>query len=182
MIFLPSEERGNPRALTWSGAGSSSPAPGESRLGILKADVPRGWLLVPRSTRDLPTKERRIQVARESQSQSGAEDDAKNKTTRRGPWIAEVQGVQERRLWGPQAGRSASVCCIAAAGDRTHGPRAAGSPGPRCKRPRGASAREAALACSSGRRQCSRDARTPARPGPGPRTARDLSAAQDRFS
>lgn len=44
------------------------PAPGTSGLGILKADAPLGWFLALRSLGDLPTKERSIQVARESQS------------------------------------------------------------------------------------------------------------------
>lgn len=57
--------------------GSSSPNPRRLQVGILNAAIPRGCLLVLRSTGDLPTKERRIQVARESQSQSPAEDNAK---------------------------------------------------------------------------------------------------------
>lgn len=73
-------------------------SPGKFRLGILKANVPRGCLLVLRSRGDLPTKERRIQVARKSQSQSRTEEDAKTKAPDAISRFPEVQSVQERRI------------------------------------------------------------------------------------
>lgn len=205
LYFFPAEERWNPRALTWSGVGSSSPAPGDSRLGMLKAAVPRGRLPALRSTGDLPTKERRIQVARESQSQSGAEDDAK--TNPRVPVSGSpkftvsgrgASGVRRRQAaasasaaWPPRGGPSRG-----SEGDR----RAASPPtpssgpvrpglsrvpaseaGPGRRAARGDGAREAVRAGGSGGRQSSHGARAPARPRPAHRP-RDLGAAPDWLS
>lgn len=130
LYFGPSEERWNLSALTWSEVGSSSPSPGDSRLGISKAGAPGVgyWCCDPPET--YPRRKRRIQAARESQSQSPAEDDARTNTPTRSP------DFQKFRV----SGKGASEVCgqaLAASrpGERSGAEvRGGAPPGPTCVR------------------------------------------------
>lgn len=130
LYFGPSEERWNLSALTWSEVGSSSPSPGDSRLGISKAGAPGVgyWCCDPPET--YPRRKRRIQAARESQSQSPAEDDARTNPPTRSP------DFQKFRV----SGKGASEVCgqaLAASrpGERSGAEvRGGAPPGPTCVR------------------------------------------------
>lgn len=152
-----------------------------------QAGVPRGRLPVLRSTGDLPTMERRIQVARESQSQSGAEDDAKTKPPDPASGSPKFTGS---RRGASGVRRQAAASAFAASRPRGTEPRVRGQrgarrppPGPMCPGLSRVPASEAGAGApsgprgqrpgsgagsGSGRRQSSRGARAPARPRPRP--------------